>query len=83
MEDHVHWSPRLGFHRSIILRIGITVVFAVLALAGLGAKLTLFPAPAAESGLRGVKVGSMNVLQMHIELPGVRNLPVLDVKEPI
>ena len=59
----------------------ITVVAVILT--GFGVKLIFFSAPTAEADLDAVKNGSMNVLQMHIDHPNIKNLPVLDVKDPI
>jgi hypothetical protein len=60
---------------------GIAVVAVILI--GFGVKLFFFPAPTAEPDTHAVKNGSMNVLQMHIDHPNIKNLPVLDVKDPI
>jgi hypothetical protein len=59
----------------------IAVVAVILI--GSGVKLLFFSAPAAEADMHGVKNGSMNVLQLHIDYPYIKNLPVLDVKDPI
>jgi hypothetical protein len=63
------------------LHYAITVVAVILI--GFGVKVFFFPAPIAEADLHAVKNGSMNVLQMHIDHPNVKDLPVLDVKDPI
>jgi hypothetical protein len=59
----------------------IAVVAAILI--ALGVKLLFFSAPAAEADIHAVKSDSMNVLQMHIDHPNMKNLPVQDVKDPI
>jgi len=46
-------------------------------------KLFFFSAPAAEADIFAVKNGSMNVLQLHIDHPNIKSLPVLDVRDPI
>ena len=63
------------------LHYAITVVAVILI--GFGVKLFFFSAPSAEADLHAVKNGSMNVLQMHIDHPNIKTLPVLDVKDPI
>jgi hypothetical protein len=59
----------------------IAVVAAVLI--AFGVKLFFFSAPAAEADIHAVKGDSMNVLQMHIDHPNMKNLPTQDVKDPI
>jgi hypothetical protein len=63
------------------LRYAITVVAVILI--GFGVKLFFFSAPAAEADIFAVKNGSMNVLQLHIDHPNIKSLPVLDVRDPI
>jgi hypothetical protein len=63
------------------LHYAITVVAVILI--GFGVKLFFFSAPSAEADLHAVKNSSMNVLQMHIDHPNIKTLPVLDVKDPI
>jgi len=58
----------------------IAVVAAILI--GFGVKL-LFRAPAVEAGIHTDANASMNILQMHIDHPNMKDLPVLDVKDPI
>ena len=43
---------------------------------GLGAKQFFFPVTEAEADLRAVPSASMNVLQMHIDHPNMKNIPV-------
>jgi hypothetical protein len=59
----------------------IAVVMAILI--GLGVNLFFFSAPTAEADINAVKNASMNVLQMQIDHPNMKNLRVQDVKDPI
>ena len=43
-------------------------------LIGFGVKLFFFPAPAAEADTPAVASASMNILQMHINHPNIKNL---------
>jgi hypothetical protein len=45
--------------------------------------LFFFSGPAVEADIHAVKGDSMNVLQMHIDHPNMKNLPVQDVNDPI
>jgi hypothetical protein len=63
------------------LRYAIAVVAVILI--GFGLRLFFFVAPAAEADIFAVKNGSMNILQLHIDHPNIKNLPVLEVKDPI
>jgi hypothetical protein len=62
------------------MRSYLAVVFAVVVV--FGAKLVLFPAPAAETGLQAVKAGTLDVLQMHVDHPGMKALPLLGAQDP-
>ena len=59
----------------------IAVVTVILI--GFGVKLLFFSVPAVEAGIRTGANASMNILQMHIDHPNMKNLPALDVKDPI
>lgn len=45
-------------------------------LIGFGMKLFFFSAPAAEADTQAVSHASMNVLQMHIDHPNLKKMPV-------
>ena len=60
----------------------VIAVVAVI-LIGFGVKLFFFSAPAVEAGIHTGANASMNILQMHIDHPNMKNLPALDVKDPI
>ena len=53
-----------------------TIAVAAAILIGFGVKLFFFPAPIAEADASGVKISSMNVLQMHH-----KGLPVQKVSD--
>ena len=53
----------------------VIAVVAVLII-GLGAKQYFFPPMQAEADIHAVPSASMNVLQMHIDHPNIKNLPV-------
>jgi len=59
----------------------IAVVAAILI--GFGVKLLFLPAPAVEAGIHPGANANMNILQMDINHPNMKNLPALDVKDPI
>jgi hypothetical protein len=59
----------------------IAVVAAILI--GIGVKLSFLPAPAVEADIPTGANANMNILQMHIDHPKMKDLPVLDVKDPI
>jgi hypothetical protein len=42
-----------------------------------------FSAPTVEAAIHAGEDARMNVLQMHIDYPNMKNLPVQDVKDPI
>lgn len=58
----------------------VVAVVAVI-LIGFGAKLFFFPTPAAEANIHAVPSASMNVLQMHVDYPNIKNLPVQNVHD--
>jgi hypothetical protein len=57
------------------LHYGIAVVAAILV--AFGAKLFFFSPPIAEPGANG----NMNVLQMHVDHPNIKSLPVQNVND--
>jgi hypothetical protein len=59
------------------------IAVAAVILVGFGVKLFFFSAPAVEAGIHSGEDARMNVLQMHIDYPNMKNLPVQDVKDPI
>ena len=65
------------------MRLHYAIAIVAVILVGFGVKLFFFSAPTAEADVYAVKNGSMNVLQMHIDHPNIKTLPVLDVKDPI
>jgi hypothetical protein len=65
------------------MRLHYAIAVVAVVLIGFGVKLFFSLAPAAEPDIHAVKNGSMNVLQMHIDHQNIKNLPVLDVKDPI
>ena len=65
------------------MRLHYAIAVVAVILIGFGVKLFFFSVPAAEADIYAVKNGSMNVLQLHIDYPNIKNLPVLDVKDPI
>jgi hypothetical protein len=72
------------------MRLHYAIALAVAAsfLIGFGVKLFFLSdtqrsiLAAAEADIPAVKNGSMNILQMHIDHPNIKNLPVLDNKDP-
>ena len=48
---------------------------------GLGAKQFFFPATEAEADIRAVPSASMNVFQMHIDHPNMKNIPVQKIHD--
>jgi hypothetical protein len=66
-----------------IMRLHHAIAIVAVILIAFGVKLLFFSAPAAEADMQANKNGSMDVLQMHIDHPNIKNLPVLDVKDPI
>jgi hypothetical protein len=65
------------------MRLHFSIALVAVVLIGFGVKVFFFSAPAAEADIHAVKTGSMNVLQMHIDHPKIKELPVLDVENPI
>jgi hypothetical protein len=65
------------------MRLHYAVAVVAVILIGFGVKLFFFSVPAAEADTYAVKNGSMNVLQLDIDYPNIKNLPMLDVKDPI
>jgi hypothetical protein len=70
-------NTRLPFMRS---HYAIAVVAVILI--GFGVKLFFFRAPAVEAGVAPGANASMNILQIHRDHPNIKDLPVLDVKDP-
>ena len=58
------------------------IAIIVVLLIGVGVKMIFFPKSAAEAQLRVPTTASMNVLQMHLDRPGMRGLPEQNIKEP-
>jgi predicted acyltransferase len=69
--------------RGHFMRAHHVIVVAAVILVGFGVKLFFFSAPAVEAGILTGANASMNILQMHIDYPKMKNLPVLDIKDPI
>jgi hypothetical protein len=65
------------------MRPHFAIAVVAVVLIGFGVKWFFFPAPAAEADIHAVRNGSMNVLQMHVDHPNMKDLPVVDVKDPI
>jgi hypothetical protein len=65
------------------MRLHYAVAVVAVILIGFGVKLLFFSVPAAEADIFAVKNGSMNAFQLDIDYPNIKNLPVLDVKDPI
>ena len=65
------------------MRLHHAIAVVAVILIGFGVKLFFFSAPPAEADIHVVKNDSMNILQMHIDHPNIKTLPVLDVKDPI
>jgi predicted permease len=63
------------------IRLNYAIAFVAVILIGFGVK-RFFRAPAVEAGIHTDAKASMNILQMHSDHPNIRNLPVLDVKDP-
>jgi hypothetical protein len=63
------------------MRVHYAIAVVAVILIGFGVKL-LFRAPAVEAGTPTGANASMNILQMHRDHPNIKNLPVLDVKDP-
>ena len=59
------------------------IAVAAVILVGFGVKLFFFSVPTVEVGIHAGEEASMNILQMHIDYPKMKNLPVQDVKDPI
>jgi predicted acyltransferase len=70
-------KTRLPFMR---LQYAIAVIAVVLI--GFGVKLLFSRAPAVEVGMHSGANASMDILQMHRDHPNIKDLPVLDVKDP-
>ena len=70
-------KTRLPFMR---LQCAIAVVAVILI--GVGVKLLFLRAPAVEAGMHTGANASMNALEMHRVHPNIKDLPVLDVKDP-
>ena len=68
---------RLPFMR---LRYPIAVVAVILI--GFGVKLFFLRASAVEVGINPGANASVDILQMHRDHPNMKNLPVLDLKDP-
>jgi hypothetical protein len=68
-------SPFMRLHYAIAVGAAILIAFGVMRF--------LVPAPAVEGGIYTGANASMNILQMHIDHPKMKDLPVLDVKDPI
>jgi hypothetical protein len=58
----------------------IVAVVAVI-LIGFGVKLFFFSVPAVEAGIHAGEDAPMNILQMHIDYPKMKNLSVQDIKD--
>jgi hypothetical protein len=58
----------------------VVAIFAVLII-GFGVKVLFFSSPAAEAEVPDN--ASMNILQMHLDYPNMKDLPVQDVKDPV
>jgi hypothetical protein len=59
------------------------IAVAAVILVGFGVKLFFFSVPTVEAGIHAGEDARMNILQMHIDYPKMKNLPVQDVKDPI
>jgi hypothetical protein len=57
------------------------VAIVVVLIIGFGAKVLFFSSPAAEAEVPNN--ASMNILQMHLDHPNIKALPVEDVKDPV
>ncbi len=62
------------------MRLHHAIAVVAVVLIAFGVKLFFFSAPTAEAGVHAVKSSSMNVFQMHIDYPNMKNLPMSDEK---
>jgi hypothetical protein len=72
-------------HRRVKMRrtVGIAVAAIVAASAiGFGVKVLLFSSPVGVAQVEAPINAGMNVFQMHLDHPNIKNLPVEDVKDP-
>jgi hypothetical protein len=67
--------------RSPFVRLHYAIAVVAVILIGFGVTL-FFRTPAGEAGIHRDAYASMNILQMHRDHPNIKNLPVLDVKDP-
>jgi hypothetical protein len=65
------------------MRLHHAIAVVAVILIGFGVKLFFFSAPAAEANLHAVENASMNVLQMHIDHPNMKTVPVQDITDPM
>ena len=63
------------------MRVHYAIAVVAVILIGFGVKL-FFRVPAVEAGTPIGANASMNILQIHRDHPNIKNLPVLDVKDP-
>jgi hypothetical protein len=59
----------------------VIAIVAVLAI-GLGVKVLFFSSHVGVAQVEAPRNASMNIFQMHLDHPNIKNLPVEDVKDP-
>jgi hypothetical protein len=67
----------------LFMRAHHVIAVAAIFLVGFGAKLFFFSAPEVEAGVHAGENARMDVLQMHIDYPKMKDLLVQDVKDPL